>query len=243
MRRTIAVLGLIAGSAAANANHIHITDFFGDPGFAMGAADLSGIVFDGPGSPNGAEISDTDILNIGSHILSNNNFDETQLNNSVIVFALQTSEGLALFTAFGGLAGGTAGTAGMSLTFDQSNTHTLWYNDAADTVTPVPGLDLIQGSFAWNGTTDVVDGLAIAGLQLGESGGVDYTNVNFNGSQPGMAMFTFLTFNGSVWSIAAQTTQDTSQAQGFNYAVVIPLPSATGMGLAGLAMVGVRRRR
>ena len=139
-------------------------------------------------------------------------------------------------------------TPGTNITFNSSiNKDTgaaVWINDIGDGLTVIPefgGDALATGSFEWdNDTGNYGDAFAWSGLGTNDTGAFNFSSiVNWNGFE-GIQFVSYDSSSDS-WTVLQQLT-GSSALQAFSF-TVIPFPPAALIGLAGLAGVGVIRRR
>jgi hypothetical protein len=117
-----------------------------------------------------------------------------------------------------------------------------WINDVGDNITvddSAPGFDKIAyGDFAWD-NDGFADGFAWSGLATNDTGNFRFLNPNWTGFQ-GIQFVSYDATSNS-WSVLEQIT-GSGALQQFSF-TVISLPPAALMGLAGIAGLGVLRRR
>ena len=117
-----------------------------------------------------------------------------------------------------------------------------WINDVGDAITvdnSAPGFDKIAyGSFNWD-NSGFGDGFAWSGLSVGDTGNFFFLNPSWSGFQG--IQFVSYDAGSNSWAVLEQFT-GSGALQQFSF-TVIPLPPAALMGLAGIAGLGVLRRR
>jgi hypothetical protein len=136
----------------------------------------------------------------------------------------------------------------LAMDTDADNNSLAWINDTGDDIDvreTAGGANLnAEGVFLWD-DRDKGDGFAWSGLGAG-----DFVTFNFyeNADRAGgLENFQFVSWNGAGYDVVAETELSQSNGQnlaqfGFSF-TVIPLPPAAFIGLAGLALAGVARRR
>ncbi len=142
----------------------------------------------------------------------------------------------------------TSGPASPDTTIDfqsginKSSGSAAWINDLGENITvdaSAPGFDKIAyGDFAWD-NTGFADGFAWSGLGTNDTGNFRFINPNWTGFQG--IQFVSYDAGSNSWSVLEQLT-GSGALQQFSF-TVIPLPPAALMGLAGIAGLGVLRRR
>ncbi len=117
-----------------------------------------------------------------------------------------------------------------------------WINDLGDNITvddSAPGFDKIAyGDFRWF-DVGFGDGFAWSGLATNDTGNFRFLNPSWTGFE-GIQFVSYDATSNS-WSVLEQFTGSDALQQ-FSF-TVIPLPPAALMGLAGIAGLGVLRRR
>lgn len=136
----------------------------------------------------------------------------------------------------------------LAMDTDADNNSLAWINDAGDDINvreTAGGANLnAEGVFLWD-RDEKGDGFAWSGLGSGDFVTFNfYENSTRNG---GLSDFQFVSWNGSGYDVVAETELSQGSPQnlaqfGFSF-TVIPLPPAAFIGLAGLAFVGMARRR
>ena len=226
-----------------------------DGGLTLNSADLESILFT-DASPTFAV---ADMYNVQEHIL-NNNVSGISLDAKVTIFVGETSMGLSILSLNDlqedpSRSVSAADTAlGFSSTAYSTAARMVRDVDGTITHTESAGLQTAAGFFEWDSTNQ---GSAFAWTELVAG---DYGTFNFHsGDQeseppyphptfPGLNdsdTFQFLTWNEGTdkWEIV--NTSSFSNNNQFSFAFnVVPIPSALGIGAAGLlGLVSIRRRR
>ena len=225
-----------------------------DGGLTLNSADLSSILF----TTSSPTFAVADMYNVQEHIL--NNSSGIVLNAKVTIFVAETSMGLSILSLNDLQEDPSRGVAvpdtalGFSSTAYSTAARMVRDVDGTITQTEIAGLQTAAGFFEWDSTNQ---GSAFAWTQLVAG---DYGTFNFHSGDdeseppypyptfPGLEAddtFQFLTWNEDLneWEIV--NTSSFSSNQQFSFAFnVLPVPSALGIGAAGLlGLVSIRRRR
>ena len=225
-----------------------------DGGLTLNSADLSSILFT-EATPT---FSAADMYNAQEHILTNNS-SGIVLNGQVTVFAAQTTMGLSIISLIDtqdapNRAGGADTALGMSSTTTSSSARMVRDVDGTITQTEAAGLQTASGFFEWDSNGQ---GSAFAWTELvaGDYGTFDFTSGTGASSPPfphptfpGLNAgdtFQFLTWNEGLNEWELVNTSSFSGNDQFAFAFnVLPVPSAVGLGAAGLlGLAGIGRRR
>ncbi|MDG2054591.1 MAG: hypothetical protein P8J86_07780 [Phycisphaerales bacterium] len=225
-----------------------------DGGLSLNAADLNSILFT-DASPTFAV---TDMYNVQEHIL--NHSSGISLDGQVTIFAAETTMGLSIISLIDEQEDPSRGVAvtdtalGFSSTAYSTAARMVRDVDGTITQTEIAGLQTAAGFFEWDSTNQ---GSAFAWTELVAG---DYGTFNFHSGNeeseppypyptfPGLeadGTFQFLTWNedSNEWELV--NTSSFSANDQFAFAFnVLPVPSALGIGAAGLlGLVSIRRRR
>ena len=125
---------------------------------------------------------------------------------------------------------------------NKSSGTAAWINDVGDAITVDNDATIFdkvaEGTFGWD-NNGFGDAFAWSGLGVGDTGNFRFNNVNWTGFQG----IQFVTYNAgsNSWTVLDQFT-GSGATQQFSF-TVIPVPPAALLGLAGIAGVGVLRRR
>ena len=254
MKRTHALIVAalaVAAAASAHAGTAHITGDGLD--FYMSSSNMPGYI----SNPGSNWLSGPELRSMHESL----NAAGIQTDGVVTFMLAETDAGLALFTLVDNNAVVGAGAIDAILGMSSTTVATAGYvmNDL--------GVDL--PNYSNNGTTQTVsgdyfwhpdggaDGMAWTNLQLGDTGTFDFT-AYMGGQEDGPAggggsastfagldsseTFQFITWNGDTWA----TIMNGSFSEGglFSFAfAIVPLPPAVAMGLAGLGVLALARKR
>ncbi len=238
----------VAGTAVALPSTIQVGVGGGDLG--LRAFDFSASVFGG--APQG-EFTGTALASIHDTL---NTGGISTANWITVVAAFVDTDGVAgadetslIWLVDDQLVGQGVATPGTSIDFqsgiNKSSGAAAWINDVGDNITvdaSAPGFDKIAyGDFAWdNDNGSFGDAFAWSGLATNDTGNFRFQGIsNWTGFQG--VQFVSYDANSGNWSVLEQVS-GTGAFQTFSF-TVIPFPPAALMGLAGLAGVGVIRRR
>ena len=224
-----------------------------DGGLTLNSADLDSILFT-DASPTFAV---ADMYNVQEHIL--NNSSGISLDGQVTIFAAETTMGLSIISLIDEQAepdrSGVANTAvGMSSTTTSTSARMVRDVDGTITQTEVAGVQTAAGFFEWD-SADQGSAFAWTELVAGDYGSFMFTAGNAESSPPfphptfpGLNepdTFQFLTWNEVLNEWEVVNTSSFSNIDQFSFAFnVLPVPSAVGLGAAGLlGLAGIGRRR
>jgi len=225
-----------------------------DGGLTLNSADLDSILFT-DASPTFAV---ADMYNVQEHIL-NNNVSGISLDGQVTIFAAETTMGLSIVSLIDEQAApdrsGAANTAlGMSSTTTSTSARMVRDVDGTITQTEIAGVQTAAGFFEWD-SADQGSAFAWTELVAGDYGSFMFTAGNAESSPPfphptfpGLNepdTFQFLTRNEGTDNWEIVNTSSFSGIDQFSFAFnVLPVPSAVGLGAAGLlGLAGIGRRR
>jgi len=236
----ISASALVAGSAHAGSI---VLDGLGGP-VVVTSKDLSSNVFDA-GSPN--------FTNEALEFVTNDIKADGIKVDRVITFALvDTDHGLAFLTIVDDITQPGTGNrldsqVGMSTTGPDSLRG--WINDANEDIDqffdPPNDTQTYAGFFTWNADRQA-DAFAWSDLAKG-----DFVSFNFTrngpdfGTHPGLRQndtFQFVSWNGEEWEVVASSQFSNRDQFAFSF-TVIPLPAPLVLGLVGLTVAGIARRR
>jgi hypothetical protein len=247
---TVAISMMLSGSLFAGQIDVDAID----GGLTMNSANLSSILF----TSSSPTFAVADMYNVQEHILDHSS--GIDLNSKVTIILAETSMGLSILSlndlqeapSRGASDADTA--LGFSSTAYSTAARMVRDVDGTITQTESAGLQTAAGFFEWDSTNQ---GSAFAWTELVAG---DYGTFNFHsGDQeseppypyptfPGLNAsdtFQFLTWDDvdSEWELV--NTSSFSSNNQFSFAFnVLPVPSALGIGAAGLlGLVSMRRRR
>jgi hypothetical protein len=224
-----------------------------DGGLTLNSADLSSILFTSA-SPT---FSAADMYGAQEHILANSS--GITLDGQVTIFAAQTTMGLSIISLIDEQASPVRGenedtALGMSSTTTSTSARMIRDVDGTITHTEAAGLQSAAGFFDWD-SSDQGSAFAWTQLVAGDYGTFDFTsgdpgsNPPFpNPTFPGLNdsdTFQFLTWNevDSEWELINMSSFSGNDQFAFAFNV-LPVPSAVGLGAAGLlGLAGMGRRR
>jgi hypothetical protein len=225
-------------------------------------ANAGTVVIDALGGP--VQMHSTTVNNVfgsASPVLTNSaltsihdslNADGVGTAGKVTFVLLDTDAGLSFVTLVdnnpNGEGSGTADSS-LSMTSTANTLNQEFINDQGSDITtlvdPGFGLQTAAGEFNWDSDIEG-DGFAWANLAVGDTATFNFDKLFGDlPTSPGLSdsdTFQFVSFNGESWEIVSVGNWTDNNQFAFSYTVV-PLPAALGVGLAGLAMVTLRRKR
>lgn len=249
MKKAVAVAAIAALAGLAGASPIVINEAaVGGGTYKLNPGNLTPTVFSAP-SPtltNGA-------LGYIHGVLAGSGINT---NDIVTILAAWTDDGLGLFALLDEQSGAfTANNARMDLVAvakDESNNGiTGWVNDDGGELVQTSSSNPFAQTFTFNTTfqwdsNGTGDAFALSQLDLYDNGSLVFNPLPGTGLTGVSRGFQYVSFNNGQWVVVG-TGQFNNVAQGGTSTSldwrVIPLPHAGAMSLAGLALVGARRRR
>jgi hypothetical protein len=227
-----------------------------------GMANAGTVVIDALGGP--VQMQSTTISNVfgsASPVLTNSaltsihdslNDDGVATAGKVTFVLLDTDSGLSFVTLVDNNpnnAGSGTANSSLAMTSTANTLNQEFINDQGSDITtlvdPGFGLQTAAGEFNWDSDSEG-DGFAWANLALGDTATFNFDKLFGDlPTSPGLSennTFQFVSFNGGSWEIVSVGNWTDNNQFAFSYTVV-PLPAALGVGLAGLAMVALRRRQ
>lgn len=243
---SIAALAAIAGIASAAPIVINEAAV-GGGSFTLNPGNLSPQVFSAP-SPN---FTNGSLGFIHGQLAAAG----INTNNVVTILAGQTDDGLALFSLVDQESGGFVGfnsrldLAGVAHD-SAGNGINGWVNDNGGELIQIANANPIAGTYTFDTTFQwdnraTGDAFALSQLDLNDSGSLVFNPLNGFGLTGVSNGFQYVSFNNGQWTVVGTGTFN-GGAAGSSTSLdwrVIPLPGAGAMSLAGLAIVGARRRR
>jgi len=245
---SMAALAAIAGLASAAPITINEAAV-GGGSFNLNPGNLTPQVFSAP-SPN---------FTNGSMGFIHNQLqgDGIVTNNVITIMAGRTDDGLALFALLDDDSGVfTSFNSRMDMVAvaqDNNNVGgiTGWVNDnggeliQAANSNPIAGTYTFNTTFQWDNRTKG-DGFALSKLELNDSGSLVFNPLNAFGLAGVANGFQYVSWENGQWVVVGTGNFNNVAGGGSSTSLdwrVIPLPGAGAMSLAGLALVGARRRR
>jgi len=245
---SMAALAAIAGLASAAAITINEAAV-GGGSFNLNPGDLTSTVFNAM-SPN---------FTNGSMGFIHNQLqgDGIVTNNVITIMAGRTDDGLALFALLdddSGVLSQSFNSRMDMVAVARDNNEvggiTGWVNDNGGELVQTAGSNTLASTYTFNTTFEwdndgQGDGFALSKLELNDSGSLVFNPLNFGlaGVENG---FQYVSWDNGEWVVAGTGNFNNAALGGSITSLdwrVIPLPGAGAMSLAGLALVGARRRR
>lgn len=250
MKSVVSMAALAAIAGLASAAPIVINEAaVGGAQFNLNPGNLTPQVFSAP-SPNFTNGS------IG-FIHSQLNGDGINTNNVITIMAGHTDDGLALFALLDDASGGfQAFNSRMDMVAVAHDSNlgtgiTGWVNDDGGELIQTANANPIAGTYSFNTTfqwdnNGQGDGFALSKLELNDSGSLVFNPLSGFGLAGVSNGFQYVSWENGQWVVVGTGTFNNAGAGGSSTSLdwrVIPLPGAGAMSLAGLALVGARRRR
>jgi hypothetical protein len=229
---------------------------------SAGIASAGSLVLDGLGGPVLMQSKDlsSDVFNAGSPNFTNdamafvtNDIKASGITmDRLVTFLLaDTDDGLAFLAIADDITQTDGGKilTGLGMSTTGPDTANGYINDAAEDIDqyfdPPNATQTYAGFFNWNAARQA-DGFAWSQLQSGDFLTFDFSrNSADNPTHPGLQRpdtFQFVSWNGTDWEVVA--IGDFTNNNQFAFSLtVIPLPAPVLLGVAGLALAGVARRR
>jgi hypothetical protein len=241
---SIAAIVALAGSASAGSIRIQEAAV-GGATFVLNSGNLAPQVFSAasPSFSNGAlGFVHTQLANSGINT-----------NDIITVMAGDTDDGLALFALIdqesGGFIGHNSRMDLVAVADDENNNGiTGWVNDNSGELIQTSNQNPISGVYNWNTTFQwdnraTGDAFAMSQLDVNDSGSLVFNTLAAFGTTGVARGFQYVSFVNGQWTVVGTGTFNPQGASTSFDWQVIPLPGVGAMGLAGLAVIGVRRRR
>lgn len=183
--------------------------------------------------------------------------DGVNTNNRITILSAQTDDGLALFALIdvdnGGFQAFNSRLDMVAVANDANLAGgiTGWVNDDGGELiqtansNPIAGTYTFNTTFQWDNNAQG-DGFAMSQLELGDSGSLVFNPLAGFGLAGVSDGFQYASYENGEWVIVGTGTFNNATGGGSSTSLdwrVIPLPGAGAMSLAGLALVGARRRR
>ncbi|MEZ6233627.1 MAG: hypothetical protein R3B68_05520 [Phycisphaerales bacterium] len=182
--------------------------------------------------------------------------DGINTNNIITIVAAQTDSGLALFALIdeevSGFKNFDARLDMVSVAKDENNNGLVgWVNDDGGELIQVANNNPIAGTYTHNttfqwDTNGKGDAFAVSDIELGDNGSFVFNPLTGFGSFGVSRGFQYVSFDNGMWNVVGSGQFNGSAANPTSTSLdwrVIPLPHAGAMSLAGLGLVGLRRRR
>ncbi|MCB9840669.1 MAG: hypothetical protein H6809_03345 [Phycisphaeraceae bacterium] len=249
MKKGLAIVALAGLAGLASAAPIQINESaVGGGTFVLNPGNLSPTVFSAP--------SPTFSNNALAYIHSELQGDGVNTNDIVTIIAGDTDDGLALFALIdeevSGFKNFNARLDLVAVANDANNDGiTGWVNDNGGELVQVANSNPIAGTynfdttFQWD-TNGKGDAFALSDLGVGDNGSFVFNPIQGYGSFGVSRGFQYVSFDNGAWHVVGTGTFNGSLANPTSTSLdwrVIPLPHAGAMSLAGLGLIGVRRRR
>lgn len=241
---SIAAIVALAGSASAGSIRIQ-EQAVGGVTFVLESGNLAPQVFSAasPNFSNGAlGFMHTELAN-----------DGINTNDIITIIAGDTDDGLALFALIdqesGGFIGHNSRLDLVAVADDENNNGiTGWVNDNSGELIQTSNQNPISGVYNWNNTFQwdnraTGDAFAMSDLELNDSGSLVFNTLPGFGTTGVSRGFQYVSFINGQWTVIHTGSFNPQGASTSLDWQVIPLPGVGAMGLAGLAVVGARRRR
>lgn len=243
----IAVLALLAGAAHAGSIRVEESAVGGGT-FILSAGDLSSAVFNAasPNFTNGA---------LG-YIHSQLAAASINTDNIITVLAVETDDGLALMSLLDQQSGAfqayNARLDMVALANDETGDGINgWVNDNGGELIQLGSFNPIAQSYNFNTTfqwdaNNRGDAFALSQLDVNDNGTLAFAPLPQTGLTGVSRGFQYVSWDGAAWVVVGTGQFNNAGTGGSSTSLdwrVIPLPSAGAMSLAGLALVGARRRR
>lgn len=179
--------------------------------------------------------------------------DGVNTDDIVTIIAGDTDDGLALFALVDQQAGAFIGynsrlDVNAVATDVNNNGITGWVNDNGGELFQVANSNPIAGTYSFNSTFQwdnraMGDAMALSDLDVGDNGSLVFNTLQGFGTLGVSRGFQYVSFVGGQWTVVGTGAFNGQGASTSLDWQVIPLPGAGAMSLAGLALVGARRRR
>ena len=249
MKSGLAVFAFAGLAGLATAAPIQINESaVGGGSFVLNPGNLSPTVFSAP--------SPTFSNNALAYIHSELQGDGIDTNNVITVLAADTDDGLALFALIDEETSGfktfNARLDMVAVAKDENNDGiTGWVNDNGGELVQVANSNPIAGTFNFNTTfqwdTDGKgDAFALSDLGVLDNGSFVFNPLMNFGTFGVSRGFQYVSFDNGLWNVVGTGQFNGTTANPSSTSLdwrVIPLPHAGAMSLAGLGLIGVRRRR
>lgn len=241
---SIAAIVALAGSASAGSIRIQEAAV-GGASFILNSGNLSPQVFNAPppNFSNGA-------LGFIHTELGN---DGINTNDIITIIAGDTDDGLAMFALVdqesGGFIGHNSRLDLVAVADDESNNGiTGWVNDNSGELiqtqnqNPISGVYSFNTTFQWDNRA-TGDAFAMSQLDVADSGSLVFNTLAGFGTTGVSRGFQYVSFVNGQWTVVGSGNFNPQGASTSLDWTVIPLPGVGAMGMAGLAVLGTRRRR
>ena len=247
MKKAISIVALAALAGLANAGTIKVEESaVGGGTFTLNSGNLSPTVFGAASSPN---FTNGALGFIHSELAT----DGVNTNDIVTIIAGDTNDGLGLFALIDQQAGAFVGFNSRldmnAIAVDTAgNGIKGWVNDNAGELIQTSGSNPIAGTFSFNTTFQwdnaaTGDAMALSNLNNGDNGTFVFNTLPGFGTTGVARGFQYVSFINGNWTVVGAGSFNSSGASTSLDWQVIPLPGVGAMSLAGLALVGARRRR
>lgn len=241
---SIAAIIALAGSASAGSIRVQESAVGGGT-FILNSGNLSPAVFSAP-SPNFTNGA----LGFIHTELAN---DGINTNDIVTIIAGDTDDGLAMFALVDQQSGGFIGHNSrldlVAVASDENSNGVVgWVNDNSGELIQTSNNNPIAGTYTFNTTFQwdnraTGDAFAMSDLDVGDNGSLVFNTLVGFGTTGVSRGFQYVSFVNGQWTVVGAGSFNNLGASTSLDWQVIPLPGVGAMGLAGLAVVGTRRRR
>lgn len=246
MKMGVAIAALAALAGLASATPIVINEAaVGGGTYTLRAGDLSATVFNAS-SPN---LTNSALGSIHAALAA----DGVDTDNIVTIIAAATDDGLGLFALIDKEIGGFKNhTNRLDLVVvakdENSNGIQGWVNDNGGELVQTANSNPIVGTYTYNTTfqwdeTTRGDAFALSQLDLRDNGSMVFNTLPQFGTSGVARGFQYVSYNNGTWVVVGTGGFNPNGSSTSLDWRVIPLPHAGAMSLAGLALVGGRRRR